>query len=175
MSIRDEISRHISEKRLFHVGLAIPGGNVVRIMIAGDEVEPLLDPAKLDVTEDGYRLAHVRPQLDIFVSGGKLNISLDPHDKDKSAHLARTDPVTDKVWDIRCTDPKARIRVFGRFTEFDVLVVLTWQYRENLRHDKDWAEELTRFRDKWKEQFPKEPLFAPRKVEEYVSKPFKLV
>ena len=175
MSIRTEIATHLTNKRLFNVGSAIPGEEVARTMLVSGEIEAVLDPAKLAVEEDGYRLAHIRPQLDIYTSGGKLNVALDPRDKDKSAHLARTDPVTDEVWDIRCTDPNARIRVFGRFTEFNVFVALTWQYRENLQTEEDWAEELDRFKVKWRELFPVEPLFAAKKAEEYVSKPFKLV
>lgn len=175
MSIHDEIGKHIAEHRLFFVGPALHGDEVARHMFVGEEIKPLLDPAALSSVEDGYRLGHVRPQLDIYTSGGRLNVALDPFDKDKSAHLARTNPVTDEIWDVRCTDPDARIRVFGRFLEFDLFVALTWQYRENLKTPLDWTNEQERFKDKWRVLFPYQALYAPTKADGYVSQPFKLV
>jgi hypothetical protein len=91
-------------------------------MLVGQELYPLLDPAALPDTWEGIRQAHVRPAFDIFCAGRKLNVALDPYDKDKAAHLARTDPVRIEVWDFRCFDPDCKIRVFGRFTEFNVFV-----------------------------------------------------
>ena len=174
MSIQAAIAKHVAEMRLVHLRPAISGEEMVRTMFVGQEIVPLLDPAKLPVSHEGYQLAHVRPRLDAFIAGRKLNIALQPRDKDISAHFARTDPVTDEVWDIRCTDPP-QIRVFGRFVDLDTYVALTWQYRGNLNTNDDWTDELSRFKAEWRKLFPNEPLFAPGKVEKYVSQPFKSV
>jgi hypothetical protein len=175
MSIRDEINSLCASGRLFHVLPVFQGEKVKRDIFVGEEIYPMLDPASLPRNTEGNRQARVRAQLDIFSTGGKLNVGWDPYNKDSSAHIARTDPVTDCIWDIRCTDPNARIRVFGRFTEFNTFVALTWNYREHLKTNDDWTAEQERFKQKWRQLFTLQPLFSATKAPDYVAQPFNVV
>lgn len=82
--------------------------------------------------------------------------------------MARNAPIGGQVFDIRCTDPKPGIRVFGRFIELDTFVALTWDYRENL-NGRDFDDAVARCIREWQRLFPREHLFAGRSLNEYLT------
>lgn len=167
------VVKHERDGTLMRVKPAPPPDDVKRKLSVGSELFPALTPWSLP--KDQKREMYIRPQLDVFVSGGLINIGWNPRDKDSSAHIARTDPPYLEVWDIRCTARKPGIRVFGRFVEFNHFVALTYEYREQLESDADWTRAQERCKQKWQNLFPDQPLFSPTKASGYVSEPYAIV
>jgi hypothetical protein len=55
--------------------------------------------------------------------------------------------------------------VFGRFSEPDTFIGLTWNYREIL----DWNEEVHGCKEEWNKLFPHIPPFVGKALNEYVT------
>jgi hypothetical protein len=133
MSIRAEINHRIAEGRLFHLPCLIRSAPTVRTMLVGEEVHAVTVPP-WDNTAAGQRFARLRGDLDAFTEGRLISIAEDPYTKPKSAYMARIDPISDEVWDIRSRDPSPAIRVMGAFAETDVFVAL-----ESMIFARRWA------------------------------------
>src|ERR1700730_10643348 len=139
MSIRDEIKARCSEGRLFFLSPLIPSTQVVREMFISEEIIGVFE-APATSTQDGQRFASLRAYLDTFVAGIRISVADDPYKKPKWTFMARLDPRTDEVFDIRVRYPKKGIRVFGRFAYKDCFVALNWDFREELDDDKKWRD-----------------------------------
>lgn len=81
---------------------------------------------------DGTRLLQFRGALDAFTNHYKVSVAEDPRSKPWDAFLARVDPVSEEIWDIRSLEPPQGIRCFGAFASLNEFVALTWDYRENI-------------------------------------------
>ena len=81
---------------------------------------------------DGYRLSQLRESLDAFTTNEWISVAEDPFAKPSDAFMARIDPVSMQLWDIRCIDPNPGIRTFGTFLCKDTFLALTWEYREQI-------------------------------------------
>lgn len=114
---------------------------------------------------EGKRHSKVRALLDSFTEGDVISVAEDPYDKAASAILARVDAVEAEVWDIRCLDPSPGIRVFGRFSEPDTFIALTWEYRENV----DWPTETARCQAAWRALFGAIAPHSGSALHEYIS------
>jgi hypothetical protein len=119
-------------------------------------------------TRNGKRFAQMRAYLDAFVEGRRISVASDPHKKPKTSFMARNEPVRAEVFDIRCLDPAPGIRVFGRFSEFNTFVALTWEHREAI-NGKDFDAAVNRCIAAWQTLFPLQPLFSGRNLNDYLS------
>lgn len=112
-----------------------------------------MDAASLNTGEDSRRYGQLKAHLDFFIAGGKIKIGQRPRDKHASAYMARTDPISKMFFDVRCTDPKARMRVLGRFSAKDVFVALVLDYRENLIGKAAWQNFIQSGENEWSNLF----------------------
>jgi len=145
-AIRDAIKGQLGTG-LFYLPPTLDGEEACRTVFVSREIRDIVMVPQ-DRSRDARRHAALRALLDAFTIGTEITIAENPHDKDRCAMLARIEPVSAEVWDFRCLDPKPGIRAFGRFSEPDIFVALTWNYRENI-HPNNWAHEVTRCQDEW--------------------------
>ena len=110
---------------------AIPSAEVKRFMIVSKDIRRAIN-GPWQTAADEKRLSRLRGDLDAFVLGQRISIADHPYDKDKTAYMARVDPVEKEIWDIRSIDPKPGIRVLGCFARTDLFISLVWEYRTNL-------------------------------------------
>jgi hypothetical protein len=113
----------------------------------------------------GAAMRIFRAVLDGFTEGDAITVAENPSDKDARAILARVDPVQDEVWDFRCLDPRPGIRAFGRFSEPNTFIALTWNYREVI----DWSAEVERCKSEWTKLFRDIQPFRGNAVDEYIT------
>ena len=177
MSIRDVIQARVDEKRLFHVPLYVPGHSVKRHVFASEEVFDIMDQGAWDTPEKMRRFSQLRGQFDHFTRGGLVSVALDPYNKWKKAFIARTDPVADEVWDIRCIDPKPGIRVLGCFAETGLFVALAYGFRADLGGpgSREWADLINRCKARWRALFDTYQPHRGAEASDYISEEFYLV
>lgn len=174
MSIRDEVQYRIDEGRLFSLPCLLPGCQTVRYIFVTEEVNDVFDPNNWNNDHDAKRFALLRANLDSFTQGQMITIANEPYRKPISTYMARTDPVSDELWDIRSRDPKPGVRVLGCFTEADVFVGLTWSFREPLGgpSSREWRDFIIRAKTNWTQLFgPYQPLKGSE-ISDYVSSNF---
>jgi hypothetical protein len=171
MSIRDEIKywMNLEHPKLFQVLPTLPNGPVERLLFASKEVNRLVVGPWRDQTEE-HRCGRLSAATDMFVEGYRITMALDdPYKKPKTTYMARLDPLQDEVWEIRVLDPKPGIRVFGRFSEQDSLIVLTWAPRESLPGSKEWRDAREGCKAEWRKLFPTYNAITGNNINEYVS------
>ncbi len=166
--IKRRIREHVRRGRLFHLPPLIAGMPTVRTMFVSKEVNNDVYPPWAE-NWDGYRLAMFRGTLDAFTQGDCIAVAEDPFKKPSSAFMARIDPVSDDLWDIRSIDPRPGIRCFGGFVGKDAFVALTWNYRENVSDREDWRCEVDGCRTGWRQLFDPYPPFHGANLDEYLS------
>ena len=166
MSIRDEINRHLG-KELSVLKPLIPSQKVGRTMFISKEINAVAHPPWA-ASRNGDRLAKMRAWLDAFVEGRKISVSENPDNHPRETFMARTKPVRDQVFDIRCIEPIPGIRVFGRFVELDTFIALTWEHREHI-NGREFDRAVERCIEQWRKLFPAEPLFSGKKLNDYLT------
>ena len=116
--------------------------------------------------ERAVRLSEFREFLDGFLEGGRFSVAEDPDRKPSDAMIARVHPVKDEFWDFRVTAPKPGIRAFGAFAAYDTFVLLTWEYRGDIR---DFDAEVERCKCDWAQRFNAVAPFKGKRLNEYLS------
>jgi hypothetical protein len=156
MSLRDEINVHMqaTPKRLFHLPPLFGSTAAVRTMIVVPDIYREAQPDAWPNNRKGQRLGQMRTDLDRFTKNDRIPIALFPKRKPPSTYLARLDPVTNEVWDIRSIDPKPGIRILGRFSERDTFVALVWDFHENVCGRTAWAAFGEHCLQEWNRLFP---------------------
>ena len=152
MSIRDEINYWLGNNRLYQVFPRLTGASVHRTLFVTDDVNRLIQGPWKDKLEE-YRCGKLWAAFDRFVEGRLITMARRPFRKPKTSYLARIAPVRDEVWDIRVLDPHPGLRIFGRFSEQDTFVALTWAPREILNNPADWRRECQRSLALWRQLF----------------------
>jgi hypothetical protein len=168
MSIQDEIDAHIVGKRLFSLSSAIRSEGTGRDLILNSDVMAI---TRLDggwTSNQRYRLAKARGELDRYTTGRRISLMLRPK-RGPTAFLKRLDPVNREVWEIRCCEPKPGVRVVGRFAEPNLFIGLCWEFRESLR-GTEWDALCDRCLNEWQRLFPSRAAHNGRSVYDYVSR-----
>lgn len=171
MSITDDIERRVRELEdchLFHLLPEVRSDPTVRTVIVSEEV---LEAVTLPMSQnwEGHRCSMFRGTLDAFTRGERISVAEIPYDKPGDTILARVDPVTEEIWDIRSIDPIPGIRCLGGFGGKNLFVALTWNYRETLEDGEDWRVEIERCKSEWERFFDKIPRFQGATLNEYIS------
>lgn len=170
MSIHDEISNRCAEERLFCTVPALPGAPTVRTIFVSPEINQLIlgpwDDKKIEA-----RAGRLRANFDMFTSGMSISVGPDPYKKKKTAYMSPLNPTADEVWQIRSRDPKPAIRVFGRFSERDVFIALTWGFREKLGGpgSREWRDARERCKTEWRNLFHPYNPHSGNQPDEYIS------
>ncbi len=155
MSIRDEIKLLIADGRLHELTPIIESDSVSRHMFVSGEMYEKLQPEIDGKVAFDPRFARLRADLEKFITGGEITVAHQPYKKPKKTYLARTDPVSDCIWDIRSIDPSPGIRVLGMFAEKDTFIALEWDFRERLDgpRSKEWRNFIVRCGAHWRRLF----------------------
>lgn len=84
-------------------------------------------------------------KIDAFAAGKTFVMGLNPHKKSPATLVARTDPTHLGVVQLRVTADHPDVRIFGAFAERDVLVLLTWAPKKDLKYRR----EIRRCKEAW--------------------------
>ncbi len=168
MSIEGAIEDQVEAGRLVCLWSEITGDETTRTMYVSREIlEAVIGP--FAENRDGERLSEFRQTLDSFLEGGEFSVAEDPHCKPSDAMIARIDPVTSEIWDIRSVAPSPGIRALGGFAKKDTFITLTWNYRENLDGPGEWSAEIERCISAWCDLFGSIPPFHGATLHDYLS------
>ncbi|PSS59832.1 hypothetical protein C6558_36010 [Ensifer sp. NM-2] len=169
MSIRKLISGHVGTGLLRALSPAIAGDKpLVRGVFVSNEVWSLVGD-DVDVDEKLERPSgQARARLDSFSFGKSIVFALNPRNKSVHSDIARNAPISDGVVDLRVTNPKPSLRIFGAFADKDLLVLLNWELRENM----DFDAEIKKCKLNWHGLFPHHPALIGNTHDEYLTKPF---
>lgn len=171
MSIHDSIRDSVACGRLFPVLPTLPSSPMVRFLYASAEINRLIVGPWTDEIEE-YRCGKLWADFDKFVEGRIISLALNnPYKKPRPTYLSRLDPGQDEVWEIRSRDPKPGIRVFGRFAEQDLLIVLNWGYRNDLGGpgSSEFKRQIRKCKAEWRNLFPSYDPKSGKTVDEYIS------
>jgi hypothetical protein len=174
MSIAEIIKARCEEGRLLKRIRSAPRGPALRSLyistLSIDGYPPIT--AKLDdVTDDAQtrqRWLQVAAYLDAFIERPVIHIPLNSR-KAKYAFMSRLEPPPEELWDIRCFGPKPGLRVFGHFASKDTFIVLTWDYREDLKSDPEYANAGGRCLRQWSMLFAPHGPFVGRYPNDYIT------
>lgn len=117
------------------------------------------------------RFARAIPALDSFTEGLLWSVRIPPSTS-VMAQIALLKDADEEVWELRIRDPKPGLRLFGRFSERDCFIALTWAERENLETDDDWLREKERCKREWRKFFPSFKPHTGSQADDYVSNSF---
>lgn len=171
MSTTDDIRKRVAQhhgKQLFYLPTLVRGDRPIRELIVSEEVRDCVAPPWAE-NWMGQRHSEFRGVLDSFTRGDWMAVCEKPFMKPDDTDVARVDPVTDEIWDIRCINPNARIRCFGAFGGKDFFIALTWQYREDLSCRDEWEDEINRCKSRWDQLFNPLGRFQGASLDEYLS------
>ena len=142
-------------------------------MLLSVEVKEAIDGPWVRAAKE-RRFGQLRGDLDAFVEGRRISVAMNPYDKDKKAYIARVDPVSLDIWDIRSIDPSPSIRVLGAFVEQDLFAALIWSYRTDLDGPGGplWKAFIQRAQHEWKKLFLAYVPHTGSEISDYVSKNF---
>jgi hypothetical protein len=170
MSIRDVISEWVQTGELALLYPAFDAVPMVRYVFITDEVAMGLFGPWSNSGEEN-RFGRARAHIDAFISGDLISARMPPS-KSVSAHTALLDDRKHEVWEMRARDPSPGVRIFGRFSEKDTFIALTWAFREQLETDGDWDAEIERCKKKWRLYFQTFPPFSGSDAHAYISNIF---
>jgi hypothetical protein len=170
MSIRDEIRRLTKERepRLFFLPPLLPGVALLRELFVSEEINRAVC-LPWPSTPIGRRHARMRTYLDAWTEGRLITVADHPYNKPRDTFMARIDPGSDEVFDIRCRYPKPGIRVLGLFADCDLFIALTTTGHENLITGRDWRDEREACKAAWRRLFPTYHPFSGANLHEYIS------
>ncbi|MGH9354034.1 MAG: hypothetical protein ACRD2G_18045 [Terriglobia bacterium] len=149
---------------------SLPSVRHMRLLFAAEEVGRVVKPP-WNATPEGLRFSQLRAHLDRFIEGSLISMAQNPFTKPRTCYMARIDPSTDEVWDIRSIDPRPAIRVLGCFADTDLFIALVWENRKNLGgpHSKEWRDFRERGKAMWRNLFPAYQPLRAASINEYVS------
>jgi hypothetical protein len=180
MSIRDEINARIGEGRLFQLKPLNEKDNKRRTVLMSREIQKLVCGPWPTEGQMGARCARLRGDLESLVTAENITVCWEPY-KARNEQIGRLCPTSDEVWDLRSQKPTPGLRVFFRFAEKDVFVVLTcaprsvpvpWLYRVPLlgrREPREWKKAIRECRHEWRALFPTYDPLSAESVHAYLT------
>ncbi|MBN13893.1 MAG: hypothetical protein CMJ15_01520 [Pelagibacterium sp.] len=165
MSIAETIKELLKDGQLHFIVPALPGLSVKRDIFVSQEVYDLVGDEAV-VSPDLERVSgKARAKIDYIASGGVFVFAMDPMNKSVTSLVARNHNIPQGVLDVRINDPKPELRIFGCSAGCDVLVLLTWAKRKNLK----FKAEVDRCQQVWTSMFPDKQPLVGRNHEQYFS------
>jgi len=154
-------------KKLVHVLPLQPGKSVARDVFATQQVWQFLQG---DAPDPKMQMVGIRSyaRLESFICGESIVFGMDPLDKKSTSLIARNDPASDGVVNIRVNDPRPAVRIFGCFAKQDVIVLLLYASREELAK-KGFAGTIRRTRQEWDNLIPEHSRLFSDNPNDYIS------
>jgi hypothetical protein len=109
----------------------------------------------------------VEAELKRWVHGGRVWVDL----KGKPRFLKPLCPPPPEIWELRFTDPRVQVRLFGRFAEPNTIVGTKFHTRQMLgdKGSRHWREAMIACESQWNDLFPGMPPFSGKTIHEYVT------
>ena len=104
------------------------------------------------VASDDPRAGYLHAELDSFISGDNIVISMVPRNA-ATAFIGILDPPENGMFDIRSRDPRPAMRILGGFARKDVFIGLVLRTRKLLLTEKDWDVAIAECKRKWQSRF----------------------
>ena len=132
---------------------------------------------KEQVEEWGRRVGQIQGDLESFVRGEHISLSMIPY-KHKTATMGLMSPPTDGTWEFRCRIPRPALRVFGKFPCPDKFVALNWELRSKGigrkrplgdRHSLEFEFALIEANERWNYALPDVEQLTGGDYRDYVS------
>lgn len=128
----------------------------------------IIDGPWTDEVEEIRLSSILRADLEVFVEGGLLRVSLGG--RGYSLEDMKCLENADEVWELK-SENKRGIRVFGRFGQKDVFIATNWQWRNALGkyNSKEWGRQITKCKRKWKQLFPTHSPHTGGTIDDYLT------
>jgi hypothetical protein len=172
MSIVNEIKSLRDQGVLYHLIPVEPGRSVERDVFVSRNIWGLLEGEDADVKLQQVG-ARARRRLESFACGRAVVFGMNPLLKDRTSLIARNDPTSTGVVDVRINDPKPAVRLFGCFAERNVLVLLLRRTRSDLAL-KGFSSSIRQCRRDWDMLFPSYAPLISEDPNEYITGTFDL-
>jgi hypothetical protein len=170
MSILNDIRYWELQGRLALMHPALSSIPITRKIYASTDVSDCVLGRISDSTMRN-RGSKLRADLDLFIGGGLITVSLTPH-KAGAALMGLLHPESDGIWDIRSRDPNPGLRVLGGFAERDIFIALTWETRKQLgaKDSPEWRTAIQNCKTNWRNLFPTFDPLTGDDLDDYISK-----
>jgi hypothetical protein len=139
-----------------------------RLFLTPEALRDLRDPGSavnlLAWDTKGTR-GRIEADLDLWVLGGRVYLNR------TARFLCRLGPPPPEIWEVRVTEPRPQIRLFGRFLEPDTLILTKFHLRHQLgnRGSRVWVTAMRDCERKWAMLFPSTPPFSANSIHQYVT------
>jgi hypothetical protein len=109
----------------------------------------------------------VEAELKRWVQGGSVWVDL----QGKPRFLKMLFPPPREIWEIRFTDPRVQVRLFGRFAEPDTFIGTKFHTRGMLGRtgSRQWLEAMSACEKRWDELFSGFSPFSGLRIHDYVT------
>lgn len=129
-------------------------------MLLSRELQSLLDGPWVNPRWKSRFSAQLRADLEAFVQGQFLSLSLVPFGA-RNEYMALLDPPSDGIWDIRSRMPSPGLRVLGAFAEKDVFIAMLCAPRSvavDVLHrppllnkdSREWRDSIQEVKSEWR-------------------------
>lgn len=165
MSIDILIEDGVARGRLFRLLPYEPSTPIVRLVCLSDAVWPY-------VMSNALRAGRLHAELDSFIGGDQVTISLNPRGAKrgaKNAFIGMLEPSSDGFLDIRSRDPRPALRVLGGFARRDYFIGLVLRERRLMETEQHWEEALTECKRSWWHLFYPIPPITGASPNDYLS------
>lgn len=171
MSTREALNRLVQEGRVVHVPCLQRGVSSRRHFFLEASLHRRLEQAMAGSSKEDARLAMLYADVERFTSGQVITVGVNPYEKDRTAYMARTEPVQEGIFDLRSQDPSPAIRLFGAFCEIDVFLGLTWRWRNELggRNERAFDFAVMEAMKVWDALLPDCRRLFSDNIEDYIS------
>ena len=113
----------------------------------------------------------VEGALTRWVLGGRV-WAVERRKKREGGFLKRLEPPPNDVWEVKVTEPRPQVRLFGRFAEADTLILTKFHLRDSLKEkgSSQWGAAMTECDNLWSALFPRIPIYSKSTISDYVTR-----
>jgi hypothetical protein len=104
------------------------------------------------VVSDDIRAGQLHAELDSFIGGDKIVLSMIPRNAG-NAFMGILDPPNNGLFDIRSRDPRPGMRILGGFGRKDFFIGLALRERRTLVTEQDWNRAIAECKREWQHRF----------------------
>ena len=149
MSIRIRLKQLHQDGDLLFRPPSVRSKGVTRDVFVSKDVDDFLEGRCTDPSFE-RAIGRALAKIDSFAAGQKIVFGLSPFGKSPATLVARNKPWQKGVVDLRVASYQPDVRIFGCFSEKDVLILLTWAPKTGLHY----GTEVARCRSRWDQLFP---------------------
>jgi hypothetical protein len=162
MLLADEIKDLCDRLQLFEVELEDWRATPKRRVYASPDIHQFLTHKSHDRGTNRDRRM-LQALLDRFISGDFVSVALEP--PEMGTDIKRLAPGSAEVWEFKVGKKHSQFRVFGRFGEVNVFILLTGP---SDRVTVDYSTEIVLCQDKWRDLFSDLPPLHGRHENDYI-------